>query len=120
MSLDWSITKVKDWQAVSMAEENGIEGTKTNALVWATMTVGLPSITAKNVDEWMRRLALVEKLRGAFINRYIKDDSMPGGLREESYHFTREDIVRRIGLSTNASKLTLAAFTKRITFNKAA
>lgn len=115
MSLDWSITKVKDWEKVAMREENGLEGTKTEALVWACMSIGLSGITKKNVDEFFDRVEMLEKLRGAFINRYVEDASMAGGLREEPYHFTREDIERRVGLSTNVSNETRAKWVKRVT-----
>lgn len=107
MSLNWSITDIKDWQQVSMADENGLEGTKTNALVWACMTVDLPGITAKNVDEWVFRLSIVEKYRGAFIWRTVNG-------QQEDYLFTREDVVRRIGLSTNVSTKTRTAWLTRM------
>lgn len=115
MSLDWSITKVKQWEQVSLREANGAEAAKTEALIWATMSLGIPTITKSNVDEWMFRLSTKEKLKGALINHYVEDKSMPGGLRAEPYYLTREDVERRIGLSTNASKLTRAAFLKRVT-----
>ena len=115
MSLNWSISDIADWQKVAMREENGAEGSKTEALIFATMSVGLPGITKKNVDEFFDRIGLLEKLRGAFINHYVEDGSMPGGLRQVPYYFTREDIVRRVGLHTNVSSETRAKFLKRVT-----
>lgn len=113
MSLDWSITDVKDWEQVAMREENGIEGTKTNALVWAALSVDLSSITAKNVDEWMFRLSTSEKYRGAFIRRTIRNEDGTYKATED-YLFTREDLVRRIGLSTNVSTKTRTAWLERM------
>lgn len=115
MSLNWSITKVKNWEEVSLAEKNGVEGYKTEALVFATMTVGLRDITAKNVDEWTYRLGLVERLRGSFLSQYVPDESMPGGMREVPYSFTREDVERRVGLATNADVLPRPRFVKKVT-----
>lgn len=107
MSLNWSITDVKDWEQVSMREENGLEGTKTNALVWAALSLDLSSITAKNVDEWLFRLSIVEKYRGALIWRTVEG-------KQEDYLFTREDIIRRIGLSTNVSTKTRTAWLNKM------
>lgn len=115
MSLDWSITKVKDWKAISLAEENGIEGRKTEKLVWACMAVDLPGITAKNVDEFFFRVELLEKLRGAFLAYNIRDESAPGGWRTEERPMTRADIERRIGLTTNVASKPRGAWLKKVT-----
>ena len=100
MSLNWSITDIKNWEAVSMKEENGIEGNKTEALIWACMAVDLGSITKKDVDEFFFRVETWEKLRGSFLCDYT---------------MTREDIERRIGLSTNVSNVTRTKWLKKAT-----
>ena len=93
MSLNWSITDVKDWQAINT---EGREGTITNTLIWATLSVGLPGITAKNVEEFVWRISVIEGRDGAF--RRILVYGMPVGVL-----LSREDITRRIGLRTNVS-----------------
>jgi len=93
MSLNWSITDVKDWQSINT---EGREATVTNTLIWATLTVGLPGITSKNVDEFCWRIGIIEQHDGAFLQRH-------NGERYEEVPLTREDITRRIGLSTNVS-----------------
>lgn len=110
MSLDWSITDVKDWEAISMREENGLEATKTNALIWATMSVDLPGITAKNVDEFFWRLKVAEKYTGAFLYKMVEG-------QQEDYFFTKEDIERRIGLSTNVATVPRTSWVARVVKN---
>lgn len=105
MALNWWLDRVQDYEKVAPCEENKLEGTITNALIWATMTVDLREITAKNVDEWLFRLSVVKEHRGALVNRFIEDPSRPSGWREEPYYITREDLVRRIGLATNVVTL---------------
>lgn len=118
MSLDWSITDIKDWEQVSMDhEKNGVEAHKTHALVMATMSVDLPGITKKNVDEFYWRIKTTEKLTGALLRRHVPDESLPSGWRIEELHFTREDIERRIGLSTNVSTKPRVAWVARVVKN---
>lgn len=113
MSLNWSIEDIKDWEQISMdAEKNGLEATKTNALIWATMSVDLPGITAKNVDEFYWRIKVLEQKSGPFIWRYGGEGE--AATTREAYEFTREDIERRIGLSTNVSTKPRIAWVSRI------
>lgn len=101
MSLNFDLTRIPNWQQVSLTEENGIEGRKTEALIFATLVIDLPGITAKNVDEFVFRFETWEKLHGSL----------------SSCELTREDIVRRIGLSTNVSALPRAKWMKKTTRN---
>lgn len=112
MSLDWSITDVKNWESISMKEENGIEATKTHALVWATLSVDLPGITAKNAEEFFWRIKVLEQKQGPFIWRYKGEGE--AATEREAYEFTREDIERRVGLSTNVSTKPRTAWVSRI------
>jgi len=107
MSLDWNITDVKDWESISMKKENGLEATKTHALIWATLSVDLPGITEKNVEEFFWRIKTAEKLSGAFV-RKSENDGIVDVL------FTREDIERRIGLSTNVATKPRIAWVARV------
>lgn len=96
MSLDWSISDVKDWESISMKEENGREGTITQALIWGTLSIGLPGITEKNATEFFWRVRVLEREDGAFVRHY-------DGKEMQDVLLTRADIDRRIGLSTNVS-----------------
>lgn len=115
MSLDWSITNVKDWESISMKKENGIEATKTHALIWATLSVDLPGITEKNADEFFWRIKVLEQKQGPFIWRYSGEDD--AATERTAYEFTREDIQRRVGLSTNVSTKPRIAWVARIVKN---
>lgn len=94
MSLNWSITKVVNHEEIHPSLESR-EGWITNSIIWATLNVGLGKIDAKNVDEWFYRLS----------NR-------PWGLPEfhdrdgNTFFLSKDDLTRRIGLSTNADTVT--------------
>lgn len=94
MSLNWSIEKCRDWESISPGTKNGHEGTVTHSLIWAAISVKLGSIKAENVDEWVKRLAALEELSGTFMYKKV-------GTEYEPYSLTREDIERRIGMTTN-------------------
>lgn len=96
MSLDWSISDVKDWESISMKEENGREGTITHALIWGTLSIGLPGITEKNATEFFWRVQVLEREDGAFVRHF-------DGTTMQDVLLDRADIDRRIGLSTNVS-----------------
>lgn len=97
MSLDWSITDVANWESISMKEENGKEAQLTHALIWGTLSIGLPGITAKNAAEFFWRIKVLEREDGAFV-RYLDADK-----KVQDVLMERADIDRRIGLSTNVS-----------------
>lgn len=109
MSLNWSIEDVKDSDKISMdAEKNGIEAHKTHALLWATLSVDLPGITQKNVDEFHWRVTVLEKFGGGPLMYRFE------GTKQEDYLFTKEDIARRVGLSTNVSTKSRTHWVARI------
>ena len=98
MSLNYNFSKVKDHEAL---HEDEWEWHITNALIWATMSVGIREIKEDNIDEFYARLHMEEKLFGAHL---IKD--------RKDYFITRTDIERRVGLTTNASTFTRPQFIK--------
>lgn len=104
MALNWNIEKVKNWKEISDDEE---EWKVTDALIWATMAVGLGSITKANAEEFHRRLSEYEHQFGTYL-------ILKGG---EPYYITLADVQRRIGLYTNVgntSKREFAAKLKRL------
>jgi hypothetical protein len=99
MSLNWNIEKVKDWKEIA---DGGDESVTTGVLVDLTMSVGFGTITKTNADEFYARVHLMELINGAYRNKAGKP-----------IMFTKEDIVRRIGLDTNAGTFSRAEFIKR-------
>lgn len=98
MSLDFDLGGIKNYKELCWtdAETGGkrLAGL-THTLVWDTMVIGLNEVTEKNIDEWMYRL-------------HIMDRAYPRG-----FEITRQDLVNHIGLRTNTSTLTRAAFKKK-------
>jgi len=82
----------------------------TNALIWATIGVGLPGITRENAAEFFARLRFIERLDGAHLIRAEVD-----GVRPEGYaaFITPEEIVAHIGLTANVTRESRTQWLKR-------
>lgn len=103
MSLDWSTTKCEP----SMPKDESDEVLR-NTLVMSMLAIGQRGITEKNLDEVVLRLTVLEKLGGACRSRYTEGgDYVP-------IYFTREEVKRWVGLSTNVTDESRASFTKRM------
>lgn len=84
----------------------------SKALVFYTMRVGMNEITEANADEFAERVIAVEEREGA--NVYLFEEETGFTMRP----ITVEDVRAHVGLRTNASRLSKAAFRK--TLSKAA
>ena len=101
MALHWSIERVKDWKEIGdYAEQRRIN----DAIVWAALVYDLSGVTMKNIDEWL--------LRQEFARRV--DDFYPLYRGRERSVFTRAELERRVGLSTNVVTTSRAAFQKKL------
>ena len=78
-----------------------VESIKTQCVVFRCAALGIGEITEENADEFAIRSKMYEEMNG-----------MTMWFDKEDYSLTHEDIVRRIGLTTNVSKITDAQFHK--------
>ena len=105
MALHWSIECVKDWQQLA---EDGEQRKITEAVVWAALVYDLSGVTEKNIDEWLFRQEFALHV----------DDFYPIIQPKSQDHkrdlFTRAELERRIGLSTNVTNASRAAFQKKL------
>jgi hypothetical protein len=114
MSLNWNVSNIKDSEAVCFFhyQEDGEAQRRltqsTEKLIFLTMVVGLGRITESNYQEFYKRIALFERLRGCV--RVKKSDC--GGFVDDPY--TLEDIRLHIGLVVNVSDEKPDAWRKRI------
>lgn len=76
----------------------------TNALIWATLGVGMNRITEDNAEKFASRLAALQAVHGAD----LKTDTGP-------IYITSRDVEDHIGLSTNASNMNDAQFARKLT-----
>ena len=106
MSLDWNVNKIKNHDQVCFT--NGEMNHSTEMLIFLTMVVGINQITEKNAREFYERLAIYERLSGAFRTTHVE-----GGGRTE-VRFTPQEVEAHIGLSTNADSLTANQFAAKI------
>jgi hypothetical protein len=105
MALHWSIARIKDWKEIAEDDE---QRKITEAVVWAALVYDLTGVTEKDVDEWLFRQEFA---------RHI-DDFYPITRPRSQDHkcdlFTRTELERRIGLSTNVTNTSRAAFQKKL------
>lgn len=88
-----------------------IQHNVTQNIVFATMSVGLNVITADNVDEWVRRLDLLKDSgnRVTISDLQFDEDKLKFTTQVER-EITWGDLVRRVGLSTNATSYNKREF----------
>lgn len=110
MALTWDLGKIKNYEEVCFKKnEDGTETmtSETEAMIWATMAVGIGRITDLNAADFYSRIHFYEKVFGSFLI------SFEDGNRTEHY-LTPEIVNNHIGLHTNVGKETDAAFRTRI------
>lgn len=98
MALTWDRTEVKDYD--KLTDE---EWTLNESLIWATMAVGINVITVENARDFFARVSFWEKVIGA----YRFNEAGP-------VYITPEDVLRFVGLKTNATPLTKAKFRNHV------
>lgn len=92
-----------DWTKTDFSATDDNDRVTADALVWATMAIGMNEITEANARDFYARLSMWEKVVGAYRNM----DGKP-------LFFTPEDVLRGVGLHTNASRMTKAQFYKHM------
>jgi len=90
MSLDWNAEKVEGLEELHKLDPS--QDYKTAYLCFELMRVGVNRITEDNVEDVWTRIDMMQRLEGPLF--YYGEDRTG---------YIREDIVRRIGYSTNVS-----------------
>tara|TARA_Y100000310_G_scaffold183473_1_gene183623 strand:+ start:2438 stop:2920 length:483 start_codon:yes stop_codon:yes gene_type:complete len=129
MALTWDVTKVENYNEnfpsvfrtdppTEIWNQDGTEVVQTieheerecwhpvtEVLVWSLIGIGMSSITSDNVDEVYTRLEMYGHVYG---NEVLRNSEGVGrGL-------TYEEVVKHIGMTTNATPLTKVKFKNRI------
>ena len=97
----------------------------TETLIWATMTVGMSDVTEKNVDEFIRRILIYQKVVGPMLTGPVNEDGtvytpedeeapLPEGVKRGKIRITADVIRQHIGLSTNVANVSKAKFKGRV------
>ena len=106
MPLTWDLSGIKDYEALCFVDagvdDKGEKLTRlhpvTNAIIWATMNMGL-RLTEKNLPDFLARMRLAQKLIGPM---------GPGGVA-----ITDEQVRAHVGLYTNVSDEPVDTWLKR-------
>lgn len=78
------------------------------ALVWASLSVGLGVLDDKTIDKWEQRLNILQAMDGPYCRW-----TLPNGEKVKGY-ITRADLEAFKGLRTNVSSDTDAQFLKKL------
>ena len=103
MSLNFDLRKIPESVRTDPRDPTKMNPV-TEAIIWSSLSIDMGSITEKNIDEWMIRLALSDKLFGTMLHK-----------NREPRPITREEIAAHVGLTTNVSTRTRSNFVKRVT-----
>jgi len=126
MPLNWSIKRVKNADDVcyyTCLKGSHYDGTVrgeeyvhpiTNSLIWLTMSIGLNTITLANIDDWEKRLALAYHISWVSKMTLYNGNDEEGKNKWEARLITRADLMRHIGLETNANFETAREWRKRV------
>lgn len=104
MALRWDLSKITDWKEVCFfTADNGERRMHplTEMLITSTAVVQMGAITEKNAGEFFRRIALMEAITGSFLHHGAMGTPRP---------ITSADVEQHIGLTTNVTTKSLAAF----------
>lgn len=112
MSLNYDFTGIDGYETVCWItddEGNKVVNPITDALVWATLSIGIGEITAANVNEWHSRLWAMDAVYGPSL--YNVDDDGNRTPRP----ITVAEIRAHVGLSTNVfPKVTAITFARKL------
>jgi len=102
MALNYDIREV-----VEEAKQDGEPWRITEALIWATMAVDMGAITDANAQEFTERLAMSAMVHGTILQRMDGDKIVDRPI-------TLEEVRLRIGLKTNVTTTSAAAYKNRL------
>lgn len=103
MSLTWDVSRCEDYRSLTTDAEAPI----TEALIFATMAIGMGELTETNFDKFATRLNVWAEVAGPLVTEATDDGLRPVPI-------TVADLRRRIGLRTNVSTMTDARFKANI------
>ena len=103
MSLNYRLNHIANFTELKLPD--GSLNPVTHVLTFATIPIGMPDLTKTNATEFFTHINMWEQAHGTFLNNNTDDGPVPLPL-------TYADIVRHIGLTTNASPKNKVQFHK--------
>jgi len=107
MALHYNHTQIPEDKRVYEFEGETHMHPTLYALTFYTIPIGLPTLTEENVDEWMARLAIYERVFDCLRTKNVDGKCVDAPM-------TRQDLLDYIGLVTNANKYTRNQFMKNV------
>lgn len=104
MGLTWDVSKVNSYEAnyPDLVDADGRRKWNpiTESIVWLTMFCGTPTITEANHEDVAQRFTVWQRINGSMLSN--------------GYIVTLKDVRQHIGMHTNVSSKTEAAFLKEM------
>ena len=116
MALHYDLSEIKDVDSLWVEAEKDKDGKQlyrlepiTDMFIWMTMFVGISRITEENWKEVFTRIYVYDLTCGPLLYQKNKNG------KNIARFLKPEDVIKRIGLKTNASPLTDKEFLKKCT-----
>lgn len=106
MSLDWRFTNGKK------TSDDPVLATFCEVMVYSCMFVDLSGVTEKNIDEWLFRTQISRQLDKGFGTHAVLQKD--GTRKHEDWYPDRAVLEKFVGLQTNVSNETRAAWLKKV------
>jgi len=93
----------------------------TETLIFSTMTIGMSSVTEKNVEEFVRRILIYQEVFGPLLKGPVYEDgtpyepedenaALPEGVTRGKISMTADIIRQHVGMTTNVADISKAKF----------
>jgi hypothetical protein len=108
MPLNCNYDKIADQSLITSPHDSEYYHPVAYALSMMSMSCGFNKITKDNAANIYQRIKACQAMHGAFIHKKRETNSVT------AVYITQRDVEAYVGLTTNASTLTDAAFGKRV------
>lgn len=93
----------------------------TETLIFSTMSIGMSSVTEKNVEEFVRRILIYQEVFGPLLTGPVYEDGtiyepedkeapLPEGVTRGKIRMTADIIRQHVGMTTNVADISKAKF----------
>ena len=99
----WHAHTVKNWQELLVENSEGKEDLSlaTVAIINCMPVIGINKLTAVNVEDAWRRIAILEALRGSFLSN---------SETRKPLFLTKTDLERHVGVETEGTNISFQQF----------
>ena len=112
MALTFNLTEISNYKEKCYRPIEGEEDKSelkgvTHSLIFLTVAIGMGSITKVNLHEFTKRVMILQRVHGEWLHFWEDGEKV-------RVYITPQDIRMHLGMTTNASRMTLVQFRKSV------